>query len=142
MKHYEASILIDAPPETVWAVLVDGPAYPSWDSGVTKVDGEIVDGGRITVHAEVSPGRAFPVRVSLDPPRQMRWTGGMPLGLFRGDRRFTLEATPQGARFTMREEYTGLLLGLIWRAMPDLGPSFVRFASGLKARAEARRTAG
>ena len=26
--------------------------------------------------------------------------------------------------FTMREEYSGPLLPLIWRSMPDLGPSF------------------
>ena len=36
----------------------------------------------------------------------------------------------------MREEYTGLLLSLIWRSMPDLGPSFQQFAAGLKKRAE------
>jgi uncharacterized protein YndB with AHSA1/START domain len=38
--------------------------------------------------------------------------------------------------FRVREEYTGPLLGLIWRSMPDLGPSFDRFAQGLKRRAE------
>ena len=38
--------------------------------------------------------------------------------------------------FRMREEYSGPLLRLIWRSMPDLGPSFERFARGLKQRAE------
>ena len=38
--------------------------------------------------------------------------------------------------FHMREEYTGPLVGLIWRSMPDLGPSFERFAQGLKQRVE------
>ena len=36
----------------------------------------------------------------------------------------------------MREEYTGPLLGMIWKSIPDLGPSFEEFASGLKAAAE------
>jgi hypothetical protein len=36
----------------------------------------------------------------------------------------------------MREEYTGPLLPLIWRSMPDLQPSFDTFAAGLKAKAE------
>ncbi len=36
----------------------------------------------------------------------------------------------------MREEYTGPLLPLTWRSMPDLGPSFTQFAEGLKAPAE------
>jgi hypothetical protein len=39
-------------------------------------------------------------------------------------------------RFTMREEYTGPLLPLVWRTIPDLQPSFDKFAAGLKARAE------
>jgi hypothetical protein len=38
--------------------------------------------------------------------------------------------------FHVREEYTGPLLGLIWRSMPDLGPSFDQFARGLKLRVE------
>jgi len=42
-----------------------------------------------------------------------------------------------GTAFQMREEYTGALLGLIWRSMPDLGPSFAQFAAGLKHRVEA-----
>jgi hypothetical protein len=37
----------------------------------------------------------------------------------------------------MREEYSGPMLPLIWRSMPDLQPSFDKFAAGLKARAEA-----
>ena len=47
--------------------------------------------------------------------------------------------SPQGSgttKFTMREEYTGPLLRMIWRSMPDLGPSFDQFAAGLKQRAE------
>ena len=138
MKSYEATSVIDAPPDRVWAVLVDAAGYPDWDSGVDKVDGRIAPGEKITVHAAVSKGRAFPVRVAeFEPGRRMVWTGGMPLGLFKGVRTFTL--TPQGAStgFTVREEYTGPLLPLIWRSMPDLGPSFSQFAAGLKQRAEA-----
>jgi len=51
-------------------------------------------------------------------------------------RTFTLAADGAATRFTMREEYTGPLLPMIWRSMPDLGPSFEQFAQGLKARAE------
>ena len=139
MRHYESSVLIEAAPEAVWAVLADASQYPAWDSGVTGVDGDIVDGGRITVHTEIDPGRAFPVLVALDPPRMMVWTGGLPLGLFRGVRTFSLDDAPGGGTlFTMHEEFTGPLLGLIWRTMPDLGPSFERFTRGLKAAVEGR----
>jgi len=137
MHAFEASTDIHAPAERVWAILTDGTTYPSWDSGVTRVEGRIADGERITVHSEVAPGRAFPVRVTVRPPDEMTWSGGMPLGLFRGVRTFRVVPDGGVTRLTMREEYGGLLEGMMWRTMPDLQPSFDRFVTGLKARAEA-----
>lgn len=137
MHAFEASADINAPAERVWTILTDGTAYPSWDSGVTRVEGRIADGERITVHSEVSPGRAFPVRVAVRPPDEMTWTGGMPLGLFRGVRTFRTSVHGATTRLTMREQYGGPLEGLMWRSIPDLQPSFDRFVNGLKARAEA-----
>jgi uncharacterized protein YndB with AHSA1/START domain len=138
MRYYEASSTIASSPEAVWAVLKDGAAWPSWDSGVDKVDGQISPGEKITIRSQAAPGRAFPVKVTdFEPPARLRFSGGMPLGLFRGVR--TYEVAPDGAggtRFRVREEYTGPLLGLIWKSMPDLGPSFDQFARGLKARVE------
>jgi hypothetical protein len=73
----------------------------------------------------------------FEPGRRMVWSGGMPLGLFKGVRTFTISPQSDGVTtFTVREEYTGPLLPLIWRSMPDLEPSFRQFASGLKSRAE------
>jgi hypothetical protein len=138
MRAYEATATIEAAPEAVWQVLLDGQSYTSWDSGVVALDGEIALGERLKVTSEANPGRAFPVRVTeVVPARSMRWSGGMPLGLFRGERTFTLSPNASGETdFKLREEYTGPLLGLIWRSMPDLGPSFEKFAQGLKQRAE------
>ncbi|MGF7239156.1 MAG: hypothetical protein ACQSGP_30000, partial [Frankia sp.] len=74
---------------------------------------------------------------AFEPPVRLRFDGGMPFGLFRGVRTYGLSAVPDGGTsFHVREEYTGLLLRLIWRSMPDLAPSFDRFAAGLKARVE------
>ncbi len=144
MKQYEASASIAAPTAAVWNVLLDGPGYATWDSGVERIDGTVESGSKITVHSQVAPGRAFPVKVFIDRAAGvMTWTGGMPLGLFRGVRTFTLTATPGGdTEFSMREVFSGPLLGVIGRSMPDLGPSFTRFAEGLRAAAEACAAAG
>jgi hypothetical protein len=90
------------------------------------------------VYSKVSPGRAFPVKVAeFTPGRKMVWSGGMPLGLFKGVRTFTLSPEADGmTTFAMREEYTGPLAPMIFRSIPNLGPSFEQFASGLKRRAE------
>ena len=91
--HFEASADIRAPADRIWSILTDAPGYPTWDSGVTRVEGTIADGETITVHSEVAAGRAFPVKVAMRPPNEMTWTGGMPLGLFTGVRTFRLFPT-------------------------------------------------
>ena len=137
MRHYESTALISARPEAIWAVLTDAPAYPDWDSGVVRVEGRIAPQETITVVSEANPKRAFPVKVTeFAPAERMTWSGGMPLGLFKGVRTFTLAPENGATRFVMREEYTGPMLPLIWRSMPELQPSFEQFAGGLKARAE------
>ena len=138
MRYFEASAVIAAPPATIWAILTDGAHYPDWDSGVQRVDGRIAPGETIKVVSSAAPGRTFPVVVGdfvLD--RSMTWSGGMPLGLFKGIRTFTLTPGGNGSTgFHVREEYSGPLLPVMWRSMPDLGPSFTQFANGLKQRAE------
>jgi hypothetical protein len=141
VKFYEASSTISAKPEAIWAILTDGAGYSSWDSGVERVDGKVAPGETIKVYVKVNPGRAFPIKVTeFIPGQRMVWSGGMPLGLFKGVRTYTL--SPQGngtTKFAMREEYTGPMLPMIWRSIPDLGPSFTQFANGLKQQAEMRK---
>ena len=144
MKAYEATTDIEATPDAIWGILTDASNLSSWDSGVERVEGKIAPGETIKVFVKVNPGRAFPVTVTeFVPGQRMVWSGGMPLGLFKGVRTYTL--APQGGgktRFTMREEYTGPMLPMIWRTIPDLGPSFQQFASGLKHVAESKAPAG
>jgi hypothetical protein len=138
MRYFEATSTIAASPEAVWAVLSDGSGWPGWDSGVDAVEGRIAMGETIKIRSQAAPGRTFPVKVTrFDPPGHLRFSGGMPLGLFRGVRTYEVTGgSGGGATFRMREEYSGPLLPLIWRSMPDLGPSFQQFARGLKRRVE------
>lgn len=87
MRFYESSATIAASPEAVWATLTDGAGWAAWDSGVDRVVGAIAPGETVTIHSKAAPGRTFPVKVTeFGPPNRLRFTGGMPLGLFRGVR--------------------------------------------------------
>ena len=136
--EYHAAATINASPEVIWALLTNAADYPEWNPTVVRVEGEIALGKKIKVVATISPERAFPVTVSeLVPSERMVWAGGMPLGLFRGVRTFTLTPGAGGATaFDMREVFSGPLLGLIKRSMPNLQPSFDEFARSLELRAE------
>jgi hypothetical protein len=66
------------------------------------------------------------------------WAGGMPLGLFKGERTFTLTERGGGTvEFRISEAFSGLLSPLIERSIPNLQPAFDEFAADLKKRAEA-----
>jgi hypothetical protein len=139
--EYRASSSIEADPDTIWAILTDAPSYPDWDNGVVRIEGTIAPGERIKLYSELDPKRGHPIKVvGFEPRRGMTWRGGMPLGLFKGVR--TFELAPEGngvTRFRMEERFSGPLLPLIGRTLPDFGPSFEKFASGLKRRAESSR---
>jgi hypothetical protein len=137
-KRFSTTILIVATREAIWALLTDAARYPQWNTTVTRVDGTIAKGNQITVHAKINPGRAFPVKVEVfEPPARMVWVSGMPFGLFKGARTYTLRETDDGrVEFVMREDYTGPLAGMFTRSIPDLQPAFDEFAAALKRRAE------
>ena len=140
MKSFACSARINASAEVVWALLTDAPSYAAWNPTVSRVDGQIAPGEQITVHAKINPGHAFPVSVSeFAPPARMVWSGGMPWGLFKGERVFTITREGAGVVFAMREEFTGFLAPLIGRSIPDLQPAFDEFAAALKAHAERPR---
>jgi hypothetical protein len=141
MKSFATQIDIIAPIDTIWRILIDLPGWYGWNSTVERTLGAIERGASVKVFVKQSPGRAFPVRVAeLDSPHRMVWVGGMPLGLFKGRRVYELTAPATGnvVIFSMREDYTGPLAGLISKSIPDLQAAFDEFALCLKREAERR----
>ena len=139
MKTFQVSTFIGATTDAIWEILTDASKYTAWNKTVDKVEGRIAPGEKVTVHAKLSPGRAFPVKVTeFVPGRKMVWASGMPLGLFKGERTFTLTERGDGTvEFRMSEVFSGLLSPLIERSIPNLQPTFDEFAVALKKRAEA-----
>src|SRR5262245_59366168 len=108
MTSYAAARTIEAPPERVFALLADGPAYPSWNPTVVALDGAIAAGQKIKLVSTLDPKRTFVLTVAeVDAPRRMVWTSGMPLGLFRGTRTYTVEPDGAGSAFRMEEVFSG-----------------------------------
>jgi hypothetical protein len=142
VRSFEASTRISAGPDAVWAALVDVGSWRDWDSGVDRVEGRVGLGERLTVYATMIRSRPFPVTVTeLRPGEVMRWRGGLPAGLAVIDRTYSLDAQDDGGTlFTVREDHTGPLAGLLGRTTPDLNPSFRQFCAGLKARTEGQVT--
>ena len=136
--RYHVERRIDAPPERVWGLLTDAATYRDWNTAVLSIEGPIVQGATISLVSIANPRRTFKLHVTeMRAPNRMVWSDGLPLGLFRGERTYRVDAREGVTHFEMSEEYTGLLAGVFAKAIPDLTESFDRFADGLKSASEA-----
>lgn len=141
MLEYETKIDIDAPAAIVWEVLTDLASWPEWDPYCERIEAKagLALGAKLKAFTKLSPGRGFSLEVTtLEPGHRMVWTGGMPLGLFTGRRTYLLAAHGQRTHFEMCEVFSGPMLKLIAKSIPDMTEAFDAFAAGLKARAEQR----
>lgn len=124
---------IAADPKRVWEVLADVGAWANWNPTIISIDGAAVAETKVKLVSTLSPKRTFTLNVDeVAAPRRMVWSDGMPLGLFTGTRTYTVEPAGDGAVFTMVEEYSGPMAGLVIRSIPDLTESFAEFADGLQ----------
>ena len=134
---YQASIEINAPASKVWSLLTSVAAQNQWNTTILKLEGEFKLGGRLTFLTKVAPKQPFKVVVKEFAKNHMILTGGMPLGLFRGNRSFRVTALSDGrTKFETHEVFSGPLVGLMRKVMPDLQPSFDEFARDLKIASE------
>jgi hypothetical protein len=136
MKSYEAEILVNARNSTVWDIITDASNFTVWDSGITRIQGELRNGGTIKIRTRTGGNRTFRLHVQQIPGEVMTWTGGLPLGMFKGMRTFTLSPRSGMTHLRVKEEFNGPLLGLIWRTVPDLGQDCTGYVNAVKERAE------
>ncbi len=141
MHELHTSIDVDAPAETVWAVLTDFDAYPEWN-GYTRIEGEASEGTTLRVSPGPDAARSPTFRPEVQrvvPNRELRWLGHLFVrGLFDGEHRFQIE--PLGddrSRFVQSEQFSGLLVRPILRFVgADTEANFEAVNRALKARAE------
>jgi hypothetical protein len=136
--RHTVSAQIQAPPETIWTILTRADRMMDWNSTLTSIEGDIELGGTVRMQVPEAPGRTFKVKVTrFLPNEEMVWREGNP-ALFLGVRTYSLTPNPDrsATQFQMTEEFTGALLPLIARRLPDFGPIFERYAAELQVEAE------
>ena len=136
METSEAETLILAGTGTVWDIITDAGNYQVWDSGITDVSGAICHVGRIRVRMRDGGKKTFQLRVSQVPGQVMTWRGGLPLGLLKVERTFTLTDYTGITHLSIRDTASGPLRGLVPKTMPGTEPAQARYAAAVKFRAE------
>jgi hypothetical protein len=122
MRHeIRTEIDIEAPPEQVWAHLVDLPDWASWNPFITSADGTAQVGQRLALRMEPPGGRAITIRptvTEVSPGRAFEWLGhlGVP-GIFDGRHRFELSGSGSGTHLVQREWFRGVLVRPLRRSL-------------------------
>jgi hypothetical protein len=136
------SVLIDAAPERVWAILMDFAAYPAWNPFIRSIAGEARQGQTLTVRIQ-PPGASEqtfrPVVQAAELPHTFVWRGSLPIpGLFTGEHSFRLTRQGDKTSFRHAESFSGLLVPLLRKMLARTEEGFQQMNAALKARAEAR----
>src|SRR5262245_15514953 len=130
----EANIRANA--TTIWTILTDADGFSRWNSTVSRIEGEIREGGRLRLHVPGTDRTFTPMGSDVVPNERMTWTGGF-ASIFKGVRTFILRPRDNGATdFRMEERFSGLILPLVKGSLPDFGPVFASYANDLKPEAE------
>ncbi|UTF52049.1 SRPBCC domain-containing protein [Natronosalvus rutilus] len=120
MEQLEVFETIDAPPETVWQVLLEFDAYPEWNPFLRSVEGLPVEGERLSIRVRLPGGRTRTIRttvLTVETNRRIVWLGrlGVPFA-FDGYHEFHLEPIDGGrrTRLLQRETFRGALVPVLF----------------------------
>lgn len=140
-RRLVAEVSIAAAPDIVWGLLTDLESFAGWNPFMIEASGRVVVGSGLKVRMQQPQGSAMtfnPTVTEVREPERFEWLGSlMVAGLFDGRHRFELEPTPAGTHLVQSEEFTGLLVPLLWRSLDSkTRAGFEAMNEGLKTRAE------
>jgi hypothetical protein len=141
VRQLRSEIEIDAPPERVWAVLTDFPAYPEWNPFIRRISGELREGAKLELQIQPPGARATtfkPTVRAVETNRELRWLGRLLMpGIFDGEHSFVIEPREGGrSRFVQSERFGGFLVGFFKGTLAKTQGGFEQMNAALKARVE------
>ena len=131
----------------VWSILTDLARYSEWNPFIQDAKGQIGMGERIEVCIAPPNGKAMlfkPTVISVVANKTLSWLGRLWFpGVFDGEHRFEIVPNESGCLFIQRENFSGLLVSLLWKSLDkEIRAGFEQMNLALKQRAENRMLAG
>ena len=137
--HIERTINISAPPERVWAVMMDVERWPEWTESMKSVErldsGEFGVGSKARVKIRRSPSANVWTVTELTPNRSFTWetnSGGV-----KGIATHIIEPDSNDSKVTLTVDLSGIFATLFGPMIAGASRQNVEMeAEGLKRRAE------
>jgi hypothetical protein len=144
-RQFSISTAVKAPPEKVWAVLLDIDRWPEWNPAITKI--RLLDSGPFTVgsRAHIRQPKLRPAVWKVteidERVRSFTWVTRNPGVQVTGGHR--VERDGEGSKITLSIQFSGLLAPLVFGLTGGLTQRYVtREAQGLKERSEGLHATG
>jgi len=132
-KTYRVERVIAAPPEAIWAVLMDTVDYGEWNPVFAKVEGAYADGQVVNTFKDPN-GKLYEVTnkvLAVVENKQLRQKGGM-AGVLTFDHQWLLQPVEGGTKVTQFEVDRGFY---VWFWDDSwVVPSYTKTAEALAAR--------
>ncbi len=136
-KHIYTEIEIQAPPKTVWAILVDLEKYPEWNPYHVEVLGKLELGESLNVTIHKPNGDKLTIAphvMQIIPQQELTWGGGIK-GLFHGEHVFIIETTKEGnSKLIHKEDFDGIFVP--FASLDTIKKGYHQMNVALKKRAE------
>lgn len=129
---YKMDSQLDAPVESVWQAISNPKNLLRWDTMLLEIKGEIKKGSKFKLRSKINPSQSFSLKVpKYSPPNLMVWKSGI-APLFKGVRTYRLEQLKGLTVLRMEEVYSGVMLPLMKKELPDCETIFGTFIRDLK----------
>ena len=140
-KSLEEEIIINAPAEAVWNVLVDFENWENWNPFIIKAKGKAEVGEKLeNVFRNGDKDMVIkPKLLKVDQNEELVWIGRLIMpGIFDGRHGFRIEEIgPNQVRFVNYENFKGILSGMIMKKIgEDTKANFNKMNQALKAEVE------
>ena len=117
-------IIINAPPDKVWAVLIDFENYRNWNLFIKNIKGAPKVGSQISVSIAPPEGKRMkfkPTVLAFEPNKEFSWIGKLLCkGVFDGEHKFELIDNGNGTTtFNHSETFKGILVSLFKKQLEN-----------------------
>ena len=109
------SIVIDAPAFSVWNLLTDLASYSRWNPFITRIEGELKQGGRLDMEMKLEKVIAIdPVVQDVQLERQISWLNKSTGNLFVAEHRLEIQTLAHDRiTFFQIASFTGPIVSLL-----------------------------